>query len=65
MNGLEFLAEKIGRKQLITIVAMIVLAQIEAPSWQVMAVAFAGIGSQLVIDWFRPAREDVKQPEQK
>ena len=54
MNGLEFLAEKIGRKQLITITAMIVLATMEAESWQVMAIGLAGIVSQLVIDWFRP-----------
>lgn len=54
MNGLEFLAEKIGRKQLIAIVGMIVLAQVGADSWQVMGVAFAGIASQLLIDWFRP-----------
>ena len=51
MNGLEFLADKIGRKQLITIAAMIILAQMGAPSWQVMGVAFAGITSQFVIDW--------------
>lgn len=54
MNGLDFLAEKIGRKQLIAIVGMIVLAQMGAASWQVTAVAIAGIGSQLLIDWFRP-----------
>ena len=58
MNGLDFLAEKIGRKQLIAIVGMIMLAQAGAESWQVMAVAFAGIGSQLVIDWFRPKTEN-------
>lgn len=60
MNGLEFLAEKIGRKQLITIVAMIVLATMEAESWQVMAIGLAGIGSQLIIDWFRPQRTEEK-----
>lgn len=60
MNGLDFLAEKIGRKQLVAIVAMIMLSQMSAESWQVMAVAFAGIGSQLVIDWFRPKTEKKK-----
>lgn len=54
MNGLEFLAEKIGRKQLIAITAMIILAYVKAPSWQIMAVGFAGIVSQLIIDWFHP-----------
>ena len=57
MNGLEFLSEKIGRKQLIAIVGMIMLVQVGAESWQVMAVAFAGISSQLIIDWFRPKPE--------
>ncbi len=60
MNGLEFLAEKIGRKQLITIVAMIVLAQMGAEPWHVTAVAIAGIGSQFVIDWLRPKTDKPK-----
>lgn len=62
MNGLEFLAEKIGRKQLIAIMGMIMLAQVGAASWQVMAVAFAGIGSQLIIDWRRPKQSVIKNP---
>lgn len=58
MNGLDFLAEKIGRKQLIAIVGMIVLAQVGVPAYQITLVAIAGIGSQLLIDalpvdWFR------------
>jgi len=57
MNGIEFLADKIGRKQLITIMAMIILAQMTSPSWQVMAVAFAGIGSQFLIDWVKPRKK--------
>lgn len=63
MNGIEFLAEKIGRKQLICITAMIILAQAGADSWQITAVAFAGIGSQLVIDWFRPQKARAKKEE--
>jgi len=62
MNGLEFLSEKIGRKQLIAITGMIVLAQVGAESWQVMAVAFAGIISQLVIDWFHPKANEQTKP---
>ena len=58
MNGMEFLAEKIGKKQLISIVGMIILSQMSAESWQVMAVCIAGIASQLVIDWFKPARPE-------
>ena len=60
MNNLDFLSEKIGRKQLITICGMIILAQVGAESWQVMAVAFAGIISQLVIDWFRPRKKSTQ-----
>ena len=64
MNGLEFLAEKIGRKQLIAIVAMVLLAQMEAYNWQIVIVAMAGIVSQFAIDWKNPrARKDSeKQP---
>ncbi len=57
MDVLDFFAEKIGRKQLIAIVGMVVLWKMGAPSWQVMAVAFAGIGSQLLIDWFHPRKK--------
>lgn len=63
MNGLEFLAEKIGRKQLIAIVGMLLLSQMEGTSWMVTAVAFAGIGSQLVIDWYHPTnKKETEKP---
>jgi len=58
MNGLEFLAEKIGRKQLIAITGMITLAGVGAPSWQIMAVAFAGVVAQLAIDAFKVYKKE-------
>ena len=63
MNGLEFLAEKIGRKQLISITCMIILQLAGAPTWQIMAIGFAGIGSQFAIDWKNPrAKKEGKIP---
>lgn len=50
----EAIKDKVGRKQLIAIVGMVLLSQMGADSWQVVIVALAGIGSQLAIDWFRP-----------
>lgn len=56
MNGMDFLAEKIGKKQLISIVGMIIISQMSTEIWQVICVCvvcLAGIASQLVIDWFK------------
>lgn len=66
MNGMEFLAEKIGKKQLISIVGMLIISQMSTEIWQVICVCvvcLAGIASQLVIDWFKnPSSEKTVNP---
>jgi hypothetical protein len=62
MNGLEFLSEKIGRKQLICITGMIILQMADAVTWQIMAVAFGGIVAQFIIDWRKPRAAKVNPP---
>ena len=62
MNGIEFLAEKVGKKQLIAIVGMIVLMQMQAESWQVMALGIAGVAAQLVFDITKALFRNTEEP---
>lgn len=57
---LELAAEKIGRKQLIAIVGMLVLAQMTADRGPVLYVALAGIAAQLINDLYKARIESRK-----